>query len=291
MFAVSTRLASAQESGRGGHRRNEEDEPKDITSWLHIGEDGIVTAFTGKVEIGQNIRTSLAQSVADELHVPFENVRMVMADTALTPYDMGTFGSRTTPTMAPQLRRVANAARELLIQEAAKEWRVATDTLVARDAKVSRLPPRATPLLTQNLPPENFSRKIYPTPTRSAPAPDWTIAGKAIAKVDARDFVTGRHQYTTDFRHRIALRQSPSSSVLRRETRDARHQCPSINARRKNRARRRFRRRYGAQRTRRRASHRRPQPAVERNRTALQPRTLLVSQNNSNPAKTLAAEK
>ena len=51
--------------------------PEEITAWLHIGEDGTVTAFTGKVEIGQNIRTSLAQSVADELRVPFESVRMV----------------------------------------------------------------------------------------------------------------------------------------------------------------------------------------------------------------------
>jgi len=56
-----------------------------------------VTAFCGKVEIGQNIRTSLAQTVADDLRVPFESVRMVMGDTALTPFDAGTFGSRTTP--------------------------------------------------------------------------------------------------------------------------------------------------------------------------------------------------
>jgi len=53
-----------------------------------------VTAFTGKVEIGQNIRTSLTQTVADELRVPFESVRMVAADTALTPFDFGTVGSR-----------------------------------------------------------------------------------------------------------------------------------------------------------------------------------------------------
>ena len=74
-------VAAPQESGRARHR--EEELPKDITSWLHVGEDGIVTTFTGKVEIGQNILTSLAQSVADELRVPFESVRLVMGDTAL----------------------------------------------------------------------------------------------------------------------------------------------------------------------------------------------------------------
>ena len=44
--------------------------PKDIAAWLHIGEDGSVTVYTGKVEMGQNIRTSLTQAVAEELHVP-----------------------------------------------------------------------------------------------------------------------------------------------------------------------------------------------------------------------------
>ena len=97
MFSVAAGTpVGAQESG-GAREFHGDEAPKDITSWLHIGENGGVTAFTGKVEIGQNIRTSLAQSVADELRVPFESVRMVMGDTALTPFDMGTFGSRSTP--------------------------------------------------------------------------------------------------------------------------------------------------------------------------------------------------
>src|SRR5207237_9100360 len=93
--------------------------------------------FTGKAEVGQTIRTAIAQSIADELRVPFESVRLVMADTSLTPFDAGTFGSRTTPTMTPQFRRVAEAARNLLIGVAAKEWNVAPEGLVAADAKVA----------------------------------------------------------------------------------------------------------------------------------------------------------
>src|SRR3984893_11516196 len=137
VFAVVKDGFATQESG-GGARQNHSDElPKEITAWLHIGEDGSVTAFTGKVEIGQNIRTSLAQSVADELRVPFESVRMVMGDTQLTPFDAGTFGSRTTPTMTPQLRRVASAARDLLIEAAAKEWNVAPSSVKATNAKLT----------------------------------------------------------------------------------------------------------------------------------------------------------
>jgi nicotinate dehydrogenase subunit B len=136
VFSVAKQAADAQESGGARSFRGEE-APKDIASWLHIGDDGRVTVFTGKVEIGQNIRTSLAQSVADELRVPFESVRMVMGDTALTPFDMGTFGSRSTPYMTPQLRRAASAARDMLVAEAAKQWNVAAAGLVARNATVS----------------------------------------------------------------------------------------------------------------------------------------------------------
>src|SRR5271170_236459 len=136
IFAVAKNSLAKQETAPT-HGFHQEELPKDITAWLHIGEDGTVTAFTGKVEIGQNIRTSLAQTVADELRVPFESVRMVMGDTQLTPFDMGTFGSRTTPTMAPQLRRVAAAARDLLLQTAAKEWNTSPEKLVAANAKIT----------------------------------------------------------------------------------------------------------------------------------------------------------
>ena len=83
-----------------------------------------VTACTGKVEIGQNIRTSLSQTVADELRVPLTSVTMVMGDTDRTPFDMGTFGSPTTPRMAPQLARAAATAREMLIDLAAARWQI-----------------------------------------------------------------------------------------------------------------------------------------------------------------------
>src|SRR6185503_11879500 len=83
-----------------------------VGAWIHIGEDGMVTVYTGKVEVGQNIRTSLAQLVAEELMVPFSSVTMIMGDTDLVPYDAGTFGSRSTPQMGMQLRKAAATARE-----------------------------------------------------------------------------------------------------------------------------------------------------------------------------------
>src|SRR5437773_8353956 len=87
-----------------------------IADWLHIERDGTVVVYTGKTEMGQNIRTSLAQAAAEELRLPVTAIQLVMADTACTPYDMGTFGSQTTPIMARRLHQVAAATRELLIE-------------------------------------------------------------------------------------------------------------------------------------------------------------------------------
>jgi nicotinate dehydrogenase subunit B len=118
------REASAfQESGGRRRRGSGAAMPREIGAWLHIAEDGTVTAYTGKAEVGQNIRTSLAQAVADELRVPTGTVQLVMGDTKRTPYDMGTFGSRTTPTMSVQLRKAAASARERLIDLAADQWK------------------------------------------------------------------------------------------------------------------------------------------------------------------------
>src|SRR6185295_8609595 len=102
---------SGDRQGESGRRSQSNATPKEIGGWLHIAEDGSITAYTGKVEFGQNIRTSLSQVVAEELRVPIGSIRLTMGDTDLTPFDMGTFGSRTTPTMAPLLRKATAAAR------------------------------------------------------------------------------------------------------------------------------------------------------------------------------------
>ena len=127
LVLVAAPTFAGQESGRPARGR---DDVPDLAAWLHIDESGHVTACTGKVEIGQNIRTSLSQTVADELRVPLASVTMVMGDTDRTPFDMGTFGSLTTPRMAPQLARAAATAREMLIDLAAARWQLTRSGLV-----------------------------------------------------------------------------------------------------------------------------------------------------------------
>ena len=184
----------AQESGRtfGSHEL-----PKDIAAWLSIAADGRVTVFTGKVEVGQNIRTSLAQQVAEELRVTFDSITMLMGDTDLTPWDMGTFGSRTTPTMGPQLRTMAAAARQMLVEMAARRWNADPATLTAADAKVTGSQTGQS-LTYGELTRGEKLMKTVSTNVALTPATDWKIAGTAVPKVNGRDFVTGKHQFPSD---------------------------------------------------------------------------------------------
>ncbi|TFH33738.1 MAG: twin-arginine translocation signal domain-containing protein, partial [Bacteroidia bacterium] len=78
--------------------------PSDLNAYLLIEESGKVKCFTGKIEMGQGVITSLAQMLADELDVKLESVEMVMGDTDLCPWDMGTFGSMSTRFFGPPLR-------------------------------------------------------------------------------------------------------------------------------------------------------------------------------------------
>jgi nicotinate dehydrogenase subunit B len=175
------------------------DDTNRIAAWLHIDERGAVTVYTGKVEFGQGIRTSLTQHVAEELRAPVESIRLVMGDTELTPFDMGTFGSRSTPQMGMQLRRVGASARELLIGLAAEKWKIDRSRLVAENGRV---------VDTQTKRSLGFGaltagRKLTETirdDVAPKPATQWTIAGTSLPKVGARDIVTGRHQYTSDLR-------------------------------------------------------------------------------------------
>jgi len=122
---------------------------------------------------------------------------MVTGDTALTPIDAGTFGSRTISTITPQLRRVAAAARDILVQAAAKEWNVASEGLIAADAKVTD-PASGRSLKYAELARGKTLAQNLPAEDPITPAAKWTIAGKPIPKADGRSFVTGHHQYTTD---------------------------------------------------------------------------------------------
>jgi isoquinoline 1-oxidoreductase len=182
-----------QESGRN----QSEAIPQDLDSWLHIGGEGKITVLTGKVEMGQNIRTSLAQQVAEELRAPMDSIALIMGDTDLTPFDMGTFGSRTTPQMGSQLRNVAVQAREMLVDLAARHWQVDRNLLSAKDGAVVNA--RSGQKISYGeLTQGQKLVKVLDSDPPLTPASAWRVAGKPAAKVDGQAFVTGSHQYASD---------------------------------------------------------------------------------------------
>lgn len=197
MNAGSMKQGDRQTGAVGAGPSLDENTAPTIGDWLHIEEDGAVIVFTGKAEVGQDIRTSLAQAVADELRLSVDTIRLVMADTDQTPYDAGTFGSRTTPFMALHLRKVAASTRTLLVDLAAEQWGVDAATLTVGGGQV-RDPATGRSVgfgaLTHGL----RMTQEYGDDVPITPAEEWTIAGTTTARVEGRAIVTGRRRYTPD---------------------------------------------------------------------------------------------
>ena len=221
-----------QESGGRARSSEEESVPRGISSWIHIGSDNRVTVFTGKAEMGQNIRTSLSQEVAEELHVPVDSITMVMADTDLCPFDIGTFGSRTTPQMGTELRNIAAAAREMLIDIAVKPLGAKRSQLIAVNGEVVSASDHTSVRYGDLLHGEQLVRLIPDDPPL-APPEQWIIAGQAVSKVSGREFITGQHKYTSDITrpgmlYGKVLRPSAFQAVLSSLDSSAAERMPGI---------------------------------------------------------------
>lgn len=173
------------------------DSEDQISAWIHIGENGVVTVFTGKAEVGQNIRTSLSQIVAEELDVPMAKIEMIMGDTSLTPYDQGTFGSRSIPYMGPQLRKAAASAREYLIDMAAATWKSKREFLKLEKGIIINSGNKQTIEIGKLTKGQNLMKKVNDN-VRVKPAYEWKIAGTSAGKVNGESFITGKHKYVSD---------------------------------------------------------------------------------------------
>ncbi len=173
--------------------------PGEVAAWIRIGEDGAVTVFTGKVEVGQNIRTSLSQIVAEELGVPVSSITMIMGDTDLVPWDAGTFGSRTTPQMGPQLRKAAATARISLIELAAKKWNTTANDLKIENGTIVNAAGDKKAGYGELTKGQQMLMSISDNVPVIA-AKDWKVAGTSVRKVNEQAFITGKHFYVSDMK-------------------------------------------------------------------------------------------
>jgi nicotinate dehydrogenase subunit B len=170
--------------------------PVRLEERIAVGPDGSITAFSGKVEFGQGIRTGFAQIVADELDVAIERVRVVMGDTDLSPYDWGTFGSHSTELEAPILRRAAAHARTQLLARAGRALK-ATSGLDTKDGHVVAGDQR---IAYGDLVKDEPLAGPIPDEVSYLPADRRRYVGRPLPRVEARDIVTGRATYAADVR-------------------------------------------------------------------------------------------
>ena len=198
LISIGGSASLAQERPRGRGRRDRGG--GSIAERIHIGADGVITVLTGKVEVGQGSRTQLSMAAAEELRVPLGAIRLVMADSSLVPDDGGTYGSRTTPSTIPRVRRACAAARELLVETAAGEWKVDRAALTVRDAKIIGPSPDQV-LGFADVVKKHFEkgleREVEPGVTVTKVA-EWKVLGSSVARVGGAEIVTGTHLYPSD---------------------------------------------------------------------------------------------
>ncbi len=174
--------------------------PSEYNVYLRIGEDGRVTGYTGKIEMGQGINISLAQMLAEELEVPVQQVSMVMGDTALCPWDGGTNGSRSTKYFGPAIRQAGAEAREVLLQLGAENLGLQPSQVAVKDGQVFEKsnPGRRVSYGTLAAG-KTIARHLEIKPALKSPA-SFSVCGKSIPRPDGELKVRGKAQYAGDLR-------------------------------------------------------------------------------------------
>lgn len=199
MIAAAPLTSTAQQRRRGGGG----DGPRNVWARIHVGKDGLVTVFVGKVEVGQGSRAELTQAAAEELHVPADRIQLVMSDTALVPNDGLTAGSGTTPRTVPSVRAAAASARTALLEFAATRWGVEPASLEIHEAKIIHAATKRTITfaeLTQGDELQKAFEQAAPGNDKLTAVADWKVLGTATPRPNARDLVTGAHDYPSDIK-------------------------------------------------------------------------------------------
>ncbi len=191
-------ILPAQE--RSGPRPAGQALPTDFNAFLRVGADGRVTCFTGKIEMGQGIVTSLAQMLADELDVSVDRVDMIMGDTDLCPWDMGTFGSMSTRFFGPPLRQAASEARSILLALAAEHLKVSQSRLILKDGVVSDKANSREKVTYAELTKGKYIEKHLSVKPPVKQFSEFKVMGKSHLREDSVQKVSGEARYTGDIR-------------------------------------------------------------------------------------------
>jgi isoquinoline 1-oxidoreductase len=200
IWVVASDLGLGAESEAARPMRARPTVPTDFNAFLRIGEDGRVTCFTGKIEMGQGPVTSLPQMLAEDLDVPVDSIDIIMGDTELCPFDQGTWGSLTTRVFGPLWRAAATEARGVLLELGAEKLGVPAGRLgVEQGVVFDRENPQHRVSYGALAKGRRIERRLSTKPVLKAPS-EFKIVGKPLRRRDAADKVTGRTKFTGDLR-------------------------------------------------------------------------------------------
>ncbi len=171
-----------------------------FNAYLRVKENGRVDCYTGKIEMGQGVITSLAQVLAEELEISIYSIDMIMGDTELCPYDKGTWGSLTTRFADPVLRAAAAEAREVLKGLAADHFEISSELLEASDGTVFVKNNASKKITYADLTKGKKIVKTLKEKPEIKKSKDFKIIGKSVISLDAESKVTGRAKYSGDIK-------------------------------------------------------------------------------------------
>ena len=166
-----------------------------LSQWLRVHRDGTVSIYSGKVEIGQGILTALAQIAAEELGIAVERIRMVPADTAVSPDEGVTSGSLSIQDSGVALRRACAQAHALLLESAAARLAVSASDLQVADGAVQAGGRSTT--FWECADDALFDREIDETTALKSPG-DYRVVGKPTPRRDLPDKIAGRPRFIQD---------------------------------------------------------------------------------------------
>ncbi|MBI4469075.1 MAG: xanthine dehydrogenase family protein molybdopterin-binding subunit [Acidobacteria bacterium] len=180
-----------------------------VDSWVAIAEDGSVTAYAGKVELGQGTWTVEHQLVADELYVDLSKVRVIIGDTGIPTPDQGTTaGSQSHPTLfapgnrADSMRQALAAAREELLRRASEKLGYAVDQLTINDGVISaKSDPTKKASYAELIGGQKFNIiRSGDVEVKIKDARDYTVLGTSVPRFDLPDKVFGTFEYIHNVR-------------------------------------------------------------------------------------------
>src|SRR5947208_1308946 len=197
----------------------------EVAGFISIDATGMVTIYSGKVELGTGATTAIAQIAAEELYVSLDRVAMIQGDTQLTPNQGPTYASLSIQDGGMQIRRAAATAREALLQRAADNLKVAKDTLTVQDGLVTSRAGGNKLSYAQLIGEQKLAMKIDPAAPLKDPK-DYTIVGTSVPRRDIPAKIFGTFNFVQDHKlpgmlHARVVHPAAVGATLERSNDDA----------------------------------------------------------------------